>query len=453
MSKQTKIIIASVAALLVIILAVLCYFVFLGERVKCNFCEEMYFENQGKVAPLFGMMCPNCYEEFLAEFGGDDDDNDNDNSNSNNNNHNDNGGSNTPTDNQTPNDPSVCKHNNVITVEGVDPTCTEEGYTWSRYCEDCNEVFVEKETIPVIDCIEGAEIVDKQTTKTQDGKTHTECTMCGKTISEFVIGKGSQGLKFELNSDGTYAVIDLGNCTDKDIVIPTVYYNIPVTTIGESAFAYYDTIKSITVSEGITTIEAEAFEGCELLTNVYLPNTLITIGDCAFFECKLLKSIAIPDSVINIGGGLFYNCSSLQTVTLNNNLAAIKSYKAFWGYYGMFENCTSLKSISLPDTITSIEEYAFSGCSSLKEITVGDNVVRIKDYAFYGCTSLASISIGKSVVRIDYCAFDSCELLTNITFRGTKPQWESIYKDEYWDYNTGKYTVYCTDGSISKTTE
>jgi len=47
-------------------------------------------------------------------------------------------------------------------------------------------------------------------------------------------------------------------------------------------------------------------------------------------------------------------------------------------------------------------------------------------------------------------AFDSCANLNTITFDGTVEQWDAIEKDSYWDTFTSNYTIYCTDGTISK---
>ena len=48
------------------------------------------------------------------------------------------------------------------------------------------------------------------------------------------------------------------------------------------------------------------------------------------------------------------------------------------------------------------------------------------------------------------CAFDNCVELAEIKFNGTCKEWQSIEKGDYWDDDTGNYTVYCTDGTVSK---
>ena len=37
-----------------------------------------------------------------------------------------------------------------------------------------------------------------------------------------------------------------------------------------------------------------------------------------------------------------------------------------------------------------------------------------------------------------------------ITYTGTQAQWNAISKGSNWNYNTGSYTIHCTDGDIAK---
>ena len=70
--------------------------------------------------------------------------------------------------------------------------------------------------------------------------------------------------------------------------------------------------------------------------------------------------------------------------------------------------------------------------------------------AFINRKSLASIGIPDSVTSIGDWAFYLCTSLTSINFEGTVEQWNAISKGTSWIYNPGDYTIYCTDGKISK---
>ena len=80
----------------------------------------------------------------------------------------------------------------------------------------------------------------------------------------------------------------------------------------------------------------------------------------------------------------------------------------------------------------------------------GYTVTGISDAAFRYRYNLSSVTIPQSVTWIGYEAFRDCYALTEIIYEGTMEEWEAIEKSYRWDYNTGNYTVYCTDGEISK---
>ncbi|MDE6773450.1 MAG: leucine-rich repeat domain-containing protein, partial [Treponemataceae bacterium] len=170
---------------------------------------------------------------------------------------------------------------------------------------------------------------------------------------------------------------------------------------------------------GITKIGSKAFTGFTELWHIDIPDHVTSIGDSAFYMCTGYVSVTIPDSVISIGNSAFYDCMNLKSVTI-------------------------------PDGVTSIGSDTFYWCRDLKSVTIPSSVTSIGSSAFYMCESLSSVTIPNSVTFIRSRAFGVCGNLTRIDFKGTQAQWESITKDTDWNYNTGDYIVYCTDGTISK---
>jgi hypothetical protein len=211
------------------------------------------------------------------------------------------------------------------------------------------------------------------------------------------------------------------------------------------------------------------------------------IGGNAFALCTGITTVTIPDNVEGLGYGAFYGCTGLEYVTLSKNISYIDA--------ALFYGCSSLKSITLPDGVTKIDEYAFYECTSLKSVNIPVNVRRIHKFAFYNCTALERIDfdarscakpydaefifvnagingngitvdigdtveiipqnmfcthevnanrqsqakiktviIGKRVTEIGKYAFFDCSAITDIYYRGTKAQWESITKGFQWDY-------------------
>ena len=234
-----------------------------------------------------------------------------------------------------------------------------------------------------------------------------------------------------------------------DLVIPD-----GVTSIGDSAFCWYSSLKSITIPDSVTSIGKHAFYGCTSLTSITIPDSVTSIGLEAFSNCSSLASITIPDSVTSIGSSAFSGCRSLASITIPDSVTSV-GRAAFsgtaWlnkqpdgvvyvgrvaydcnGYmpYGAkialrqgtvgiaasaFAGCSNLTSITIPDSVTSIGAGAFSGCSSLESIIIPESVTSIENSTFYNCRILTSITIPNSVTSIGEEAFSSCSSLASIT--------------------------------------
>lgn len=67
-----------------------------------------------------------------------------------------------------------------------------------------------------------------------------------------------------------------------DVVIPSTMDGLPVTSIGESAFARCTELTSVAIPESVTSIGDLAFYGCSKLTSVTIPQSVTSIGHSAF---------------------------------------------------------------------------------------------------------------------------------------------------------------------------
>ena len=179
-----------------------------------------------------------------------------------------------------------------------------------------------------------------------------------------------------------------------------------VTSIGIGAFSDCNSLASVTIPDSVTSIGERAFADCTSLTSVTIPNSVTSIGEGTFYNCDSLTSVTIPDSVTSIGDCAFIVCKSLASVTIPNSVTSIGN-RAFCG-------CESLTSVAIPDSVTSIDDYAFCSCKSLTSVAIPDSVTRIGERAFADCTSLTSVTIPDSVTRIGDGAFASCTSLTGI---------------------------------------
>ena len=291
---------------------------------------------------------------------------------------------------------------------------------------------------------------------------------CGSTSS-----KPSKGLEFVSNGDGTCYVIDIGTCTDMDIVIPSKSPDgDSVTSIENGAFHDCSGLTSVTIPNSVTSIGDEAFEGCSGLTSVTIPNSVESIGERAFCECGGLTSVTIPNSVESIGVSAFSGCYKLievrnlsdLTITAgsfsnggvgyyakhiyqdgesylhtlddgyvfyeNRNKVYLIAYNGNQpelilpaNYNGKnyainqyaFYNCSGLTSITIPNSVESIGVSAFYNCSGLTSVTIGNSVTSIGDWTFSRCSGLTSITIPNSVTSIGVGAFEGCSGLTSVT--------------------------------------
>ena len=264
--------------------------------------------------------------------------------------------------------------------------------------------------------------------------------------------------RFNEENNRTEAVITGYKGIDNDLVIPDSIDNAVVTSIGVKAFAESNQFESITIPDSIGSIGEDAFWECnglkkvyvssiedwckikfedissnpivyareiyidgELATDITIPKGITKICDYAFVGCDTITNVVIPNSVISIGNSAFFDCSNLKNISIPNSVISIGD-SAF--YY-----CYNLKNISIPNSVVNIGAGAFSGCSNLEEVEIPDGIKFIKDSTFAFCENLTTIIIPQSVKEIGNLAFyrDSSNYLSNVLFKGSKSQWDSIH--------------------------
>ena len=98
--------------------------------------------------------------------------------------------------------------------------------------------------------------------------------------------------------------------------------------------------------------------------------------------------------------------------------------------------------------VTSVPSGYFS-YSSDTSVTLLENITKIGRYAFSN-DKLTFVSMTTSVEVIEREAFRHCSNLKFICYSGTMAEWNAIEKGTDWDAGTGNYTVYCSDGTITK---
>ncbi len=163
---------------------------------------------------------------------------------------------------------------------------------------------------------------------------------------------------------------------------------------------------SVVFGEGITGIGNYAFAYNKTLKSVEIPDTVTVLGDGVFFWCESLETVKLPSEVTEVSDKLFA-CSGIKNVTFGAKTEKISSQA--------FLKCVALEAVTFPSTLKTIEADAFSNCSALKKVEVPEGVTSIGEQAFYSCSALEEITLPSTLEQIGEAAFDSCEALKAIS--------------------------------------
>ena len=242
----------------------------------------------------------------------------------------------------------------------------------------------------------------------------------GRTILQY--GKCGNDVYYTICDDGEAALYGIGATYDYRTGI------IFVTDVSSERSVFYKNIniKKITISDGITRVGNGLFEDCPNAEAVSLPSSLTEIGIGAFF---------ISVNTSDIGHGL-------QQLTIPSTVKSLEAY-AFCD--------TAITDVIIPFNVTTWESYVFSECKKLTTVRVESSL--IGGFAFTSCTALTSLTISANCTKIGTCMLTYCSSLTEITYEGTKAQWDAIEKGTNWDSRHGAdhedvlSKIICSDGN------
>ena len=220
--------------------------------------------------------------------------------------------------------------------------------------------------------------------------------VCGITASAESFTSGD--FEYEILDDDTVEITKYYGSAET-LKIPNEIDGKTVTSIGNYAFAWCDSLTSVTIPDSVTTIGDSAFEDCDSLTSVTIPDSVTTIGDSAFAWCDSLTSVTIGNSVTTIGYKAFAWCASLTNVDVsvdNQNYSSqngvlFNKDKTMLMQYPIGKEDIEY---TIPDSVTTIGEQAFYDCKSLTSVTIPSSVTRIAEYCFNGCSKLTEVNLG-----------------------------------------------------------
>lgn len=260
----------------------------------------------------------------------------------------------------------------------------------------------------------------------------------------------SEGLEFESNEDGTCMLVDMGDCTDTDLVIPSVSpAGDRVTEIGWETNPFNLTVERIFIPESVISIFTFDFDSKGLLEKIavhkdnpayYSENNCLIEKETQtlILACKNSK---IPDKVKEIAGNAFQSCE-LEALEIPKSVVNIEEY-AFNGCRVAYEikvdkgnpnyysegNCLIEKETgkllfgsnnsTIPDGVKIIAKNALAGYDGITSIVIPEGCVSIEEGAFRSCKNLSSVTIPDSVTNIH-----ASVLMATAFFNDTK-NWEN----------------------------
>ena len=124
------------------------------------------------------------------------------------------------------------------------------------------------------------------------------------------------------------------NYMEAELIIPSEIKGVPVTEIGDSAFAGCKGLIGVTIPDSVKVIGYGAFAGCERLIDINIPNSVEEIGEQTFWNCVELIGVTIPDSVKGIGSGAFLGSEKLRSVFVPKSVEIVE---------GAFEGCPNIR--------------------------------------------------------------------------------------------------------------
>jgi len=210
------------------------------------------------------------------------------------------------------------------------------------------------------------------------------------------------------NNDAKAAVIESGTCgtnltwTLDDEGTLTISGTGAMKSYSSSSsapwYSYRNSIKSVSIADGVTSIGSGVFSGCTSLESITLPfvgGSMKSASDTYQYPFGYIFGTSEGEGLTDVKQYYYGYSTSSTTSTTYYIPSSLRCVTVTGGkiLYGAFYNCSMLTSVTVESGVTSIGEAAFYGCSGLTSITIPDSVTAIWGGAFSGCSSLESITL------------------------------------------------------------
>lgn len=176
------------------------------------------------------------------------------------------------------------------------------------------------------------------------------------------------------------------------------------------------------------------------------------IIDTNYDNFDQMTSLLITDGISLYSGSIGYVVSINGTIYPTDDTIAIVTEitilnggmnMALFNYYSEFVTKITVKS----NNFNYIPTRWCMNYNSLEEIELGEGVNEIGSYAFTQNANLKHIILPSSIEYINYNIVDTAYNV-EITYLGTKNQWNNINKVSEWNSSGCITVVHCTDGDV-----
>lgn len=201
---------------------------------------------------------------------------------------------------------------------------------------------------------------------------------------------------------------------DAEVTVPSSVEGYPVSVIGSLAFQARNSLKKLTIGEGVKWLDCNAIYKCTSLEDLYLPASLDvwTKGFesiCGFTrfpqECNSIRAVYVAansEYIVSIDGVVFDK--ALTTLLYYPPAKEDSEYTIPDGIENIgpfsFKNNKNIEKVTMPDTVVDIDYFAFYMDEHLKEINISKNCEIIKQLAFNG-TAIEFLELPASLEFFD----------------------------------------------------
>lgn len=178
--------------------------------------------------------------------------------------------------------------------------------------------------------------------------------------------------------------------------------------LGFGSCSYCDSLKTVSLSEGVTSIEEKAFYQSDLSNGIELPNGLQSIGSRAFASTRI-KEIRIPHTVTSNGSAMFEFCNNLRLASLSPAVINMAG--------GTFFGCAGLEKFIVPEGVESMSnQESTEHNAKMKYIYLPSSLKRLSTVSIWGTKYPTFQNLGKNVEI--YCWASNPPETGNDTFNG-----------------------------------